>query len=176
MKNILAILCILSFVQSRSQASLSAVSNRGADPNNVGGTVCFLPILSLKSEVLTPNAISFTSASDYNLSTGKTFPNYIRLNVVSTVPWTISVRSLSPDFTGLSTAGVSVPVNIMSLIAHNEMQNFQQAIATTSMQTLLYSTNTSISTTHFVDVNVNPGWKYSGGVYTATLQFTISQQ
>lgn len=175
MKNILTFFCVFSLSQALAQTSLSATSNPCIDPNNVTGIVSFFPILSLKSEVLTPNAINFVSAADYNNSTGKNFSNYIRLSVVSTLPWTISVQSLSSNFTNL-TNSVIVPVSIMSLMAHNTTNSFQRINTNTSLQTLLYSTSTSISTVHYVDVNVNPGWKYSGGHYTTTLQFTISQQ
>lgn len=174
MKNIL-LFCSL-FLTELAAGQTAQFSSASANAASVDGTILLSPIQSLRVERTNNFPIEFLNANDYNNASGKQYNNYLTLYVTSTVPWMITVRAVSESFVDKTTPSLSIPVSIMKLCARNNTTQFNPLTTSASVQTLLYATDNAIHSTHFVDINLNPGWKYSGGNYSTTLLFTLTSQ
>lgn len=168
----LFILFFLSMVALQSSAQLSGAANTNSS-STVQGSIITFPIQSLTVEQINSAPIQFVNADDYN--SGKQYPNYLKLTVVSTVPWLVTVRAIDGQFGSINSSS-NMPVSLLNLRGHNNSGSFGPIALSNASQTFLVGLNNQIQSVFFVDLSLNPGWNYSGGSYSTNLLFTLTPQ
>lgn len=118
--------------------------------------------------------ISFDSPNDY--FNGVVANKYANIQIKSNTNWIISFSAQSTYFTGLSKgASTDMPSTVMG-IRKNGHSTFKTL--TTQSQQLESGSKGSKGSKHDFDIDVNfsPGFKYSGGLYSIGVVYTLTKQ
>lgn len=118
--------------------------------------------------------ISFESPNDY--FNGVVANNYANIKVKSNANWQLSFAAQSTYFTALSKgASTDMPSTVLG-IRQNGQSSFKSL--TTQSQSLTSGTRGSGTEKHDfnIDVNFNPGFNYSGGLYSIGVVYTLTKQ
>lgn len=118
--------------------------------------------------------ISFESPNDY--FNGVVANNYANIKVKSNANWQLSFAAQSTYFTALSKgASTDMPSTVLG-IRQNGQSSFKTL--TTQSQSLTSGSRGSGTGRHDfnIDVNFNPGFNYSGGLYSIGVVYTLTKQ
>ncbi len=118
--------------------------------------------------------ISFDSPNDY--FNGVIANKYANIKIKSNTNWLISFSAQSTYFTALSKgASTDMPSTVMG-IRKNGHSTFKTL--TTQSQRLESGSRGSKGDKHDFDIDVNfsPGFKYSGGLYSIGVVYTLTKQ
>ena len=118
--------------------------------------------------------ISFASPNDY--FNGVVSNRYANLKIKSNTSWLVSFSSQSTYFTALSKgASTDMPSTVMG-IRKNGHTTFKTL--TTQSQRLESGSRGSNGSKHDFDIDVdfNPGFRYSGGLYSIGIVYTLTKQ
>lgn len=118
--------------------------------------------------------ITFSSPNDY--FNGVVANRYARIDISSNANWTLSFAAQSTYFTALSkNSSTDMPSTVIG-IRKNGHSTFKTL--TTQAQQLSSGSKGSSGPGHEfdIDVNFNPGFRYSGGLYTIGIIYTLTQQ
>ncbi len=116
--------------------------------------------------------IQFLNENDLN--SGKTYPGFYKITVISEEPWEVSVMAKTPFFSSASQdPSNNMPVSIMS-VKESTTSNFISLSVTP--QNLLTGSSTTGASNFYIDLRVDPSWNYKGGNYYQDLTFTLSSQ
>lgn len=170
MKRICLYILLFSCSIANAQNFPSAAASAGSE-SRISGAVVMPPLQTLTVTTNGSPNISFNSNSD--LGNGRELPAFYHLEVKSTVPWVITVRSESENFTSSGTGADNIPANVVS-VKSSAGKDFMPVSA--AEKTLLTNANDNIVNRFDIDVKINPAWKYSGGIYNLNLVFTLSPQ
>ena len=142
-----------------------------------GGSSGLISVSSVQSITLTGGSAipSFTSANDY--ATGVTASNYMSVALKSNVAWTLSIQAQNTYFTRQSSSGsLTMPASVLSVKPSTSGTYFALSTSAQTLKTGSKGTTTTSGNSFNVDIKYNPGWAYSGGIYTMGLVWTLSQQ
>lgn len=133
-------------------------------------------VYSIQSLTVNTNAgmIAVNTPNDY--FNGVVSNNYANLSVKSNANWLVSFAAQSVYFTALSKgASTDMPAGVIG-IRMNGQANFKTL--STQSQSLTSGARGSNTNKHDfdVDVNFNPGFKYSGGLYSIGVMYTLTRQ
>lgn len=118
--------------------------------------------------------ISFDSPNDY--FNGVVANKYANLKIKSNTNWLVSFSAQSTYFTALSKgASTDMPSTVMG-IRKNGHSTFKSLM--TQSQRLESGSRGSDGTKHDFDIDVefNPGFRYSGGLYSIGIVYTLTKQ
>lgn len=158
---ILVILCIVSScIQTGAQTYSGSASGN------------FI-VYSMQSLTITNTGgvISFSTPNDY--FNGVISNKYANIEVKSNKNWILSFAAQSTYFTALSKgASTDMPAGVMGIRV-----NGHSSFKTLSTQSQTLKDGSKGSGHDFdIDVNFNPGFKYSGGLYNIGIVYTLSKQ
>lgn len=151
---------ITAFAQSAYQGSVS-------------GNIIVYSIQSLNI-TQTGGNITFSNVNDY--FNGVTQNNYFNIKVKSNENWLLNYQSQSTYFSPLNNgASTDMPCTVLG-IRKSDSKSFKQL--TTSSKKLTQGNRGGSGDSHDfnVDVNLNPGFGYSGGLYSISILFTLTRQ
>lgn len=118
--------------------------------------------------------ISFNTPNDY--FNGVVSDHYANIKVKSNANWLLSFHANSNHFTALSkNASSNMPSHVMA-IRVNGRNNFDEL--TTNSKKLMSGNRGSTSDKHDFDIDMrfNPGFDYSGGVYSIGIVYTLTKK
>lgn len=120
-------------------------------------------------------ATSFNDPSDY--FSGITMNNYSKVTIRSNSTWQVSISTQSAYFTPLTSGGsTDMPANIIS-VRRNGYSNFKPL--STNSWTLKTGSRggANKSGNEFnLDVHLDPGFGYNGGIYSIGVVYTLTKQ
>lgn len=138
------------------------------------GSLTVLPVVFM-SLTTTGGVPSFTTESHYD--NGITNTSYASIWVKANLPWVISVKAQTANFTPMSTGAASnMPCSVLKL-KKSTAANY--ITLTTSAQTLTngpLGNNLVSGNTFNVAMQFTPGWGYPGGQYRMNVIYTAAQQ
>lgn len=137
------------------------------------GTVNVYSIQSLEIKKLS-GVISFSSPNDF--FNGVTVANYANIKVRSNENWILSFAAQSTYFSPLSqTASSDMPCSVLS-IKVNGHNNFKKL--KTNSKKLRQGNRGSNTPRHDfnIDVHMDPGFEYNGGLYSISVMYTLTKQ
>lgn len=103
--------------------------------------------------------------------------NYGTIAIKSNVLWQLSFSAQNAFFTSLSQGGsTNMPSSVVSIKLHNNSNYLQLTTTSTTLKTGGRGTASSNGNTFDIDMKLNPGFGYSGGIYTIGLMYTLTQQ
>lgn len=153
------------------------MSVAGADAQGVTGSVQgnFI-VYSTQSITVTAlgGVISFDSPNDY--FNGVVANKYANIQIKSNANWLLSFSAQSTYFTALSKgASTDMPSTVMG-VRKNGHSTFKTL--TTQSQQLESGSRGSKGSKHDFDIDVNfsPGFRYSGGLYSIGIVYTLTKQ
>lgn len=167
MKKLLLILTILFLAgQSFGQSYSFQKTNEGS--------LTVLPVVFL-SLTQVGGVPSFDDENDYN--NGVTVATYANAWVKANLPWILTVKAQTANFTPMTTGGsTNMPCGIVSV---KKSTNTPWVTLTTNAQTVTtgpLGPNTVSGNTFNISMRFNPGWSYAGGLYRLNVIYTASQQ
>ena len=130
-------------------------------------------VYSIQSITITQNAgvVNFNTPSDY--FNGVTMPDYATVRVKSNENWVISYASQSQYFSPLSKmASTNMPSTVLSLKASTA----GSYVPLTTQSRTLKTGNRGGDHEFGLDVKFNPGFAYSGGLYSISIMYTLTKQ
>lgn len=118
--------------------------------------------------------ISFDTPNDY--FNGVVANNYANIKVKSNANWLVSFAANNTYFTPLSKGASSdMPATVVGIRLH-EQSSFK-TLSTQSQKLTDGSRGSSGNRYDFdIDVNFNPGFQYSGGLYSIGVVYTLTKQ
>lgn len=138
------------------------------------GSLTVLPVVFM-SLTTTGGIPSFTTDAHYN--NGITNTSYAGIWVKANLPWIITVKAQTSNFTPMSTgASSNMPCGVVG-VKKSTSSNY--VTLTTSDQTLAtgpLGNNLVSGNTFNVAMTWNPGWSYAGGQYRLNVIYTAAQQ
>jgi len=138
------------------------------------GSLTVLPVVFM-SLTTTGGIPNFDTESEYN--NGVTNTSYASIWVKANLPWIISVKAQTANFTPLTTGAASnMPCSVIKL---KKSTNSTYLTLTTSNQTLTngpLGNNLVSGNTFNVAMQFTPGWTYPGGTYRMNVVYTAAQQ
>ena len=140
---------------------------------NMSGIARVYSVQSLQITRLS-GVISFDSPND--LFNGVTVPNYANIKVKSNENWILSFASMSKYFSPLTRgASTDMPCSVLSLKV-NGRRNFKKL--KTNTKKLQQGNRGSTSSRHDfnIDVQLDPGFGYNGGLYSISIMYTLTKQ
>lgn len=157
--SLLLISCTLAVAQGKS--------------GNMTGTVQVYSIQSLEINKLS-GVISLSAPNDF--FNGITVPNYANIKVKSNENWVLSYASMSTYFSPLSqNASTDMPCSVLS-IKVNGHKNFKE-LKTSSTKLRQGNRGSKGSKNDFnIDVHLDPGFEYNGGMYSISVRYTLTKQ
>lgn len=161
------IVLIISFLFS------CIVNTRAQNNGSVSGNFIVYSIQSITVTSLS-GVITFATPNDY--FNGVISNHNANIKVKSNNNWILSYSAQSTYFTALSKwASTDMPASVMG-VRKNGQSNFMQL--STQSQKLASGNKGSGSNSHDFDVDIsfNPGFKYSGGLYSIGIVYTLSKQ
>lgn len=151
----------------------SIANTRAQNNGSVSGNFIVYSIQSITVTSLS-GVITFASPNDY--FNGVVSNHNANINIKSNNSWILSFNAQSTYFTGLSKwSSTDMPANVMG-IRQNGSSNFKQL--STQSQKLASGNKGSGSNKHDFDIDIsfNPGFEYSGGLYSIGIVYTLSKQ
>lgn len=118
--------------------------------------------------------IGFYTPNDY--FNGVVSERYANIQVKSNTSWIISFESQSTYFTPLTKgASADMPASVMG-VRKNGHRSFRQL--TTKSRRLARGNRGSNTSKHDFDIDISfePGFKYSGGLYSISILYTLSKE
>jgi hypothetical protein len=112
-------------------------------------------------------SFSFDNLTDYD--NGIEVLNANTLNYKTNKAWKVSVKALSPNFTG--GGATAMPANVIK-VRKNGTQSYVPVSGTDQDLT----TGARGDSNFNIDYKANPGYSYEAGTYSVTLQYTITNQ
>lgn len=148
----------------------------GKGQNYTGSVQGNFIVYSMQSITVTAlgGVITFSSPNDY--LNGVIANKYAHIKVKSNTNWLVSFAAQSTYFTGLSrNSSTDMPATVLS-IRKNGHTNFKTL--STQGQKLESGGKGSDGDKHDfdIDVNFNPGFSYSGGLYSIGIVYTLTRQ
>lgn len=148
----------------------------GKAQNYTGSVQGNFIVYSMQSITVTAlgGVITFSSPNDY--LNGVIANKYANVKVKSNNNWIVSFAAQSTYFTGLSrNSSTDMPATVLS-IRKNGHTNFKTL--STQAQKLESGGKGSNGDKHDfdIDVNFNPGFNYSGGLYSIGIVYTLTRQ
>ena len=138
------------------------------------GSLTVLPVVFLNLTQV-GGVPSFDDEADYN--NGVTVNTYANAWVKANLPWVLTVKAQTANFTPLTTGGsTNMPCGIVAL---KKSTNSSWITLTTTAQTLTtgpLGPNTVSGNTFSISMKFDPGWSYAGGLYRRNVIYTASQQ
>lgn len=138
------------------------------------GSLTVLPVVFM-SLTTTGGVPAFASEADYD--NGITNTSYAGIWVKANLPWIITVKAQTANFTPMTTgASSNMPCSVIQL---KKSTNSSYLTLTTSPQTLTngpLGNNLVSGNTFNVAMRFNPGWGYPGGLYRMNVIYTAAQQ
>lgn len=133
-------------------------------------------VYSIHSISITNNSgiISFNTPNDY--FNGVIANNYANIRVKCNSSWVLSFSAQSTYFNPLTKGGsTDMPASVIG-IRKSGQSNFKPL--STQGQTLVTGSKGGGTGNHDfdIDVNFNPGFKYSGGLYSIGIMYTLTKQ
>lgn len=163
MRYLLCIVFLLAGIHGRSQSYTGSVQGN------------FI-VYSMQSITVTAlgGVISFDSPNDY--LNGVTANKYANIKIKSNASWIVSFAAQSTYFTALSrNASTDMPATVLG-IRKNGHNSFK-SLSTQSQRLESGGKGSSGNKHDFdIDVNFNPGFGYSGGVYSIGIVYTLTKQ
>ncbi len=157
---------IISFV-------LLAFQTKAQKSGSVSGNFIVYSIQSITVTSLS-GVIAFNTPNDY--FNGVISNNNSNIKVKSNTNWLVSFSAQSTYFTGLSkNSSTDMPAGVMG-IRINGHSSFK-TLSTQSQKLRSGSKGSGTSSHDFnIDVNFNPGFEYSGGLYSIGIVYTLTKQ
>lgn len=154
---------------------LSGVSGAYAQQYSGAASGNFL-VYTMQSLTITTKGgvISFNTPNDY--FNGVVSEHYANIKVKSNANWILSFHANNKFFTPLSrNASTDMPSEVMG-IRVNGRSNFKPL--RTNSRNLMQGNRGSTSNRHDFDIDVqfNPGFDYSGGVYSIGVVYTLTKK
>lgn len=163
MRYLLCIAFLLTGISGRAQSYTGSVQGN------------FI-VYSMQSITVTAlgGVISFDGPNDY--MNGVTANKYANIKIKSNANWIVSFAAQSTYFTALSrNASTDMPATVLG-VRKNGYTNFK-SLSTQSQKLESGSRGSSGNKHDFdIDVNFNPGFGYSGGVYSIGIVYTLTKQ
>lgn len=163
MRYILIIILFLAGISGRAQSYTGSVQGN------------FI-VYSMQSLTVTAlgGVISFVSPNDY--LNGVAANKYVNIRIKSNTNWIVSFAAQSTYFTGLSrNASTDMPATVLGIRKNGH--NSYKTLSTQSQRLESGSKGSSGDKHDFdIDVNFNPGFGYSGGVYSIGIVYTLTKQ
>lgn len=152
---------------------LFARAGAQTDEGTVTGSFTVYTVQSLTITELS-GLVSFTTPNDY--FNGITINRHTNIKLKSNTNWILSFAANSSYFTPLSKgSSTDMPASVMG-VRVNGQSNFKTL--TTQSQKLTDGSKGSSGSKYDFDVDVffNPGFRYSGGLYSIGVVYTLSKQ
>lgn len=134
-------------------------------------------VYSIQSLTITPlgGVVGLNTPNDY--FNGVTSNHYANLKVKSNANWIVSFSSQSTNFTGMSNrSSTDMPASVMGVRLNGSNKQFIP-LSTQSQQLTQGNKGSSGNKHDFdIDVNFNPGFDYSGGLYGISIIYTLTKQ
>lgn len=167
MKIIYMLISTLMWLSGSSQGYSASVGNS----TSAQGTVIIPTVQWLKIDVNHSGELSFNSADD--LDNGISVANFMKATVISNSAWIMSIMSTSDFFDVHSNLypGMPIPVSIMKIKKSNSLSKITLS---NTPQMIWQSSNNLVMNEGYFDLEVDPGWNYPGGRYTATIVVTLT--
>ncbi len=163
MRYLLAIAFVIAALHCRAQSYSGSVQGN------------FI-VYSMQSLTVTPlgGVISFDSPNDY--LNGVIAKNYASIAVKSNANWILNFAAQSTYFTALTrNASTDMPATVLS-VRKSGSSSFK-TLSTQSQKLESGSRGSSGDHHEFnIDVSFNPGFKYSGGLYSIGIVYTLTKQ
>jgi hypothetical protein len=162
MKNILfSAAIILAGLVSNAQTSTATATQTV--------TLVLKNAISINITSATGTSFSFDDANEY--STGLTNTSASTIQVASNLPWAVSVKTSTANFSGPAAPAATMPSSALGV-------RLNGGSAFTSLSTSAASlTSGARGTGSFsVDYKANPGYAYDAGTYTISVVYTATQQ
>lgn len=144
----------------------------GNGPNFSEATVSgFIEIPALMEIAVThaeSKEIVFSTVDEYN--NGITSRGFANIKIRSNTPWVVSVMT---DQSFSTNSNIGIPASAFSL---KETSKSRFMPLSNTPQTLLISNNNSIENNYSIDMKLTPRFGLYGGLYSANLIITLSQQ
>ncbi|MBS1771836.1 MAG: hypothetical protein JST82_03175 [Bacteroidetes bacterium] len=119
--------------------------------------------------------VSFNTPDDYN--SGQTLTNAAAIAVKSNALWVITISAQSQYFQAMSGgASTTMPASIAGFRLNGNTSWIQLSTNSQTLKTGSRGNTTVSGNTFNIDMNINPGFSYSGGIYNIGVLYTISQQ
>lgn len=133
-------------------------------------------VYSIQSLTVTSNSglIAINTPNDY--FNGVVANSYASLSVKSNANWLVSFAAQSAYFTALSKgSSTDMPAGVIGIRVSGQSSFKTLSTQSQSLATGARGSNTS-KHDFGVDVNFNPGFKYSGGLYSIGVMYTLTRQ
>lgn len=133
------------------------------------------PVLQLSLVQNAATSVSFGTSAQY--TNGISLAGFTTHNVKSNLPWTVSVAAQNAYFTPASSgADNNVPCSVMSFKTSSSAAYIPLSVTTKPVMTGNAGNSTSAGNTYNLDVQFNPGYGYSAGIYNLALTYTLTAQ
>ncbi|MCB0700147.1 MAG: hypothetical protein H6551_04100 [Chitinophagales bacterium] len=151
---------------------VSIASNAQSYQGSVSGSATVYSIQSLEINQ-SGGPIAFNTANDY--FNGVTVNKYATITVKSNENWVLSFSANSQYFTPLNKgASDQMPCDVLC-IKKNNGRNFKP-VATNGKNLSQGGRGNSANNVFDIDVYLNPGFGYSGGIYSIGIVYTLTKQ
>ena len=143
--------------------------------NNFTITLTVLSVLDLSVTQNAPTSIGFTTSGQY--ANGITYSNFTTHTIKSNLPWMVNVSSQSTYFTPASSgADNNVPCSIIGVKPSTVSTFTSLSISNAVVKTGGAGNSTAAGNSYNVDLQINPGYNYSAGIYNLGLTYTLTAQ
>lgn len=134
-------------------------------------------VYTMQSLTITPlgGVVGFNTPNDF--FNGVTSNHYANLKVKSNANWIISFAAQSTYFTGMSKmSSQNMPANVLGIRVNGSNAPFIP-LSTQSKQLRKGRRGSGGKKRDFdIDINFNPGFEYSGGLYGMSIMYTLTKQ
>lgn len=133
------------------------------------------PVLQLNMVQNSSTTLSFNSSNQY--TSGATYSGFTTHNVKSNKPWMVNVASQSTYFTPASSgADNNMPCSIVGIKPSTSSIFTPLSVSNKAVKTGNAGNSTASGNSYNVDVQFNPGYTYSAGIYNLGLTYTLTAQ
>lgn len=131
------------------------------------------PALELELDSRSDISFNFFTADD--IENGVVKSQYNRFRIKATRPWTLSVKSTTPYFSGSGPyASQDMPPSVLEIKKSNSTEYIPVAYSEVPLFTGGRGGNLSPGNDFKADIKFTPGFNYSEGYYFITLVYTLT--
>ncbi len=131
------------------------------------------PALELELDPKSDVSFNFLTAND--IENGVIKPQFTRFRIKATRPWTLSVKSLTPYFSGSGPyASQDMPPSVLEIKKTNSSEYIPLAYTDVPLFTGSRGGNFTPGNDFRADKKFTPGFNYNEGYYFITLVYTLT--
>ena len=131
------------------------------------------PALEFEMDPKTDISFNFTSAND--IENGVVKNQFARFRIKATRPWTLSVKSLTPYFSGSGPyASHDMPPSVLEMKKTNSSEYIPLAFTDVILFAGGRGGNLTAGNDFNADLKFTPGFNYNEGYYFITLVYTLT--